>query len=111
MQERLSRLEDSGIIAGYTIRERRTGTRESGVRAYMFLYLKGPICERVAPMIERIAEVKKSQSLGGEIDMILYVEAINIGELNRVRTQIEGLHGVTKVVTAVILTDRFDRTH
>ena len=106
--ERLRRLERDGVIAGYTVRL-GDGAKQPQVGAYMMLYLKGPICERVVPFVARLPEVKLSQSLGGDIDMILYVETGNLAEMNGVRDELERIHGVEKVTTAIVLADRFDR--
>lgn len=110
VQERLVRLERDQIITGYTVRLGKSVER-APVSAYLFLYLDGPICERVAPVIARIPEVKKSQSVGGEIDMILLVECNDLQGLNDVRNQVESVNGVRKVQTGIILADRFDRTN
>lgn len=107
--ERLKRLERNGVIAGYTIRLGSETTAQSPVRAYMMLYLDGPICERVLPGVARLPEIKLSQSLGGEIDMIVYVETERLEDMNRVRDELERIHGVHKVTTAIVLADRFDR--
>ena len=107
--ERLKRLERDEVITGYTIRLGNGESSQSMVRAYMMLYLDGPICERVLPGVSRLPEIKLSQSLGGEIDMLVYAETENLEELNRVRDELERIHGVHKVTTAIILTDRFDR--
>ena len=109
VQERIKRLERDNVISGYTVRL-GPAVRKAPVSAYLLLYLQGPICERVAPAIKRIPEVKKSQSIGGEIDMILQVETTTLDELNQVRNQIELIQGVSKVTTGIILCDRFDRT-
>ena len=107
--ERLKRLERDRVIVGYTIRLGNETPAQSPVRAYMMLYLDGPICERVLPGVARLPEIKLSQSLGGEIDMIVYVETEKLEEMNRVRDELERIHGVHKVTTTIILTDRFDR--
>ena len=78
---------------------RRTGGR----------YLGGALCERVLPEVERIPEVKASQSLAGEIDMIVYVEGDSIEAINAIRDTLERISGVSRVVTLPILADRFDR--
>lgn len=109
VQERLQRLERDGVITGYTVRL-GSNSPKPPVSAYLILYLEGPICERVAPLIARIPEVKKSQSIGGEIDMILQVETNDLEQLNRVRNEVEAVRGVRKVTTGIVLTDRFDRT-
>ena len=106
--ERLRRLERDGVITGYTVRLARNAPKP-GVKAYMMIHLQGPICERVLPAVSRLPEIKMSQSLGGEIDMILYVETADLGEMNRVRDDLERIHGIQKVITAIVLADRFDR--
>ena len=106
--ERLRRLERDGVIIGYTVRLGNSAT-SAAITAYMLLYLDGPICERILPSVERLPEIKLSQSLGGEIDMIVFAETENLTDMNRVRDELEMIHGVKKVTTAIVLADRFDR--
>jgi len=106
--ERLRRLERDGVINGYTVRLGK-GATSAAISAYMLLYLDGPICERILPSVERLPEIKLSQSLGGEIDMIIFAETENLTDMNRVRDELELIHGVKKVTTAIVLADRFDR--
>ena len=107
-RDRLDRLERAGVIAGYSV---RLGQPIPGsvARAYMLMYLGGAFCERVLPEVARIPEVKTSQSLSGEIDMIAYVEGDSLESINHVRDALEKINGVKKVVTLTILVDRFDR--
>ncbi len=106
--ERLRRLERDGVIAGYTVRL-GTGAERPQLAAYMHIYLNGPICERVLPAVARLPEIKLSQSVSGEIDMIVFVETESLPEMNRVRDELERIHGVEKVTTAIVLAERFDR--
>jgi len=106
--ERLKRLERDAVIKGYTVRL-GNGAGSAAVSAYLLLYLEGPICERILPGVERLPEIKLSQSLGGEIDMIVYAETETLTDMNRVRDELETIHGVRKVTTAIVLADRFDR--
>ncbi|QEL91045.1 Lrp/AsnC family transcriptional regulator [Azospirillum brasilense] len=105
---RIQRLVKAGVIAGFTIR-RGVPVPKPVVSAYMILYLTGPICEKVAKEIEKIPQVKLSQSIGGEIDMILTVETGSLEDLNDVRGRIEAIKGVVRVNTCVILKERFNR--
>ena len=108
VRERLNRLERTGVITGYSV---RLGAMPSQAlaRAYMLVYLGGAHCDRVLPEIRRIPEVKTSQSLSGEIDMIVYVEGDSLDAINHVRDALERIGGVNKVVTLAVLADRFDR--
>ncbi len=106
--ERLRRLERDGVIDGYTVRLGKAAS-PSSIGAYMLIYLNGPICERVLPAVSGVPEIKLSLSVSGDIDMIVYAEADNISDMNRVRDDLERIHGVRKVTTAVVLAERFDR--
>jgi len=107
--ERIARLKETGVIKSFTIK-RGDMERKAGISAYLLLYLQGPICAKIAKELIKIPEIRRSQSIGGEIDMILMVEAIDIETLNRVRNQVENIRGVVKVTTGIILMDRFDRS-
>lgn len=107
--DRLARLKRDGVIAGFTIR-RGEPRPQATISAYLILKFEGPFCERVAKEIEHIPQIKRSQSIGGEIDMILQTEAASIGELNAVRDAVERIRGVVKVTTGIVLADRFNRT-
>ncbi|MDR3514730.1 MAG: Lrp/AsnC family transcriptional regulator [Azospirillaceae bacterium] len=106
--ERIAKLRNRGVIAGFTIRRGQAPPR-AGIRAYMLLYFTGPICERIAKEIERIPQIKRSESIGGEIDMILTVEAQDLNDLSEVRAQVEAVRGVTRVTTGIVLKERFNR--
>jgi len=107
--ERIDRLLRLGVIEGFTLKRSRK-VPAAPIRAYMILKLRGPICERVAPQLEKIPEVKRSQSISGELDMILYAETGTLEGLSEVRRRVEAIGGVAEVTTAPILVDRFDRS-
>ena len=106
--ERLNRLRANKVIEAFTIR-RSTPKSCTIVPAYILVYLAGPICEQVAKHLEKIPQIKRAQSIGGEVDMVLFVEAVSLDELSMVREQIENIRGVRRVTTGVILKDRLNR--
>jgi len=108
VQERLRRLERDGVIAGYTLRL-GAGRPASGLEAYLFIRMTGPICERVAPQIAKLPEVVRCDSLAGDIDMALKVEVADIAALDGLRDRIARIVGVKAVTTAPVLSVHFDR--
>ncbi|HEX2581405.1 MAG TPA: Lrp/AsnC family transcriptional regulator [Dongiaceae bacterium] len=108
VHRRLKVLRQYRAIESFTIRK-RPEMKNPGVGAYFFVYLTGPFCSRVAQALSHIEEIRRSQSLGGEIDMLLYVQASSIEELSRVREAVERIAGVHKVTTGIVLNNRFDR--
>ena len=109
VQERLQRLERDGVIVGYTVRLSGPPPGAS-VRAYMVVTLSGPICERVAPSIAQMPEVKRCDSLAGDVDMLLDIEAESLDELSALRDRIAKIHGVQQIRTLPVLSTHFDRS-
>ena len=109
VQERLQRLERDGVIVGYTVR--LSGPPPGGsVRAYVIVTLSGPICDQVAPGIARLPEVKRCDSLAGEVDMLLEVETESLEDLSSLRETIAKIHGVKQLRTLPVLSTHFDRS-
>ena len=65
----------------------------------------------VAQAIEGIGEITKSQSITGEVDMILFTEPESMERMAHLRQQLENIPGVQDVITLHILMNHFDRTH
>ncbi|HYD99487.1 MAG TPA: Lrp/AsnC family transcriptional regulator [Alphaproteobacteria bacterium] len=107
VQERLARLERQGVIAGYTVR--LGGPPKPGVAAYLFLRLEGPLCRILAPQLAKLPEIVSAETLAGEIDLVLRVEAADIPALDRVREAVATMRGVQSVSTAAVMTAHFDR--
>lgn len=108
VQERLRRLERDGIIAGYTLRL-GAGRPPAGLQAYLFVKMTGAICDRIAPQIERMPAVLRCDSLAGDLDMLLQVEAEDMAALDDLRDRIARINGVRAVTTAPVLSVHFDR--
>ena len=108
VHERLARLRQSGTVR-FTVQTVNEMPR-APLAAYLIVYLDGPQCERVAKALAQMAEIRKCVSIGGEIDMILHVEAQDPLQLNDIRDKVEAVRGVRKVTTGIILTERFNRS-
>ncbi len=107
VQERIRRLEQAGVIQGYTLRLGRA--REPGVRAYLLVKGTGPSHDRAVKHLAAIPEVKVADSVSGSTDLILQLEAPGLEDLNRVRDAVARLPGVGGTETLLVLAPRFDR--
>jgi DNA-binding Lrp family transcriptional regulator len=107
VQERIKRLEREGVIQGYTL---RLGLKtRPGLRAYLLIKGDGPSHERAVRMAESIPEVRVADSVGGEIDLVLQLEADHVEDLTRVRDEVAKLPGIASTQTLLVMTPRFDR--
>jgi DNA-binding Lrp family transcriptional regulator len=102
-QERLKRLEQSGVIQGYTVRVAESDA-ETGVRACIAISLKpGFYCEQVVPHLRNIPEILNCDSVAGAVDLVLRLDCRSTLALEVVREQIGHIPGVATVTTHVVL--------
>lgn len=106
-QERLSRLENSGAIQGYTIRR---GSKKMGdmVRAYFLVNTTGALCHEIAPVLQHWPEVKSFESISGEIDALICVECNTADELGDLRDRLAAFHQIKSIQTLSVLKTRID---
>jgi DNA-binding Lrp family transcriptional regulator len=107
-QDRLARLERGGVIAGYTVclGSRKTAER---IRAWLMVsHGKQGSCARSVPILKTIPEVRSAFSIAGEVDLLVEVDAASVADLDRLRSRIERVPGVSAVATHVVLTTHFE---
>ena len=108
VQERLQRLERSGVIAGYTL---RLGAGDAaGWQAWLMLsYADGFSCDDVMPLLAELPQVRLCHSVTGEVDLMVLVQTTAPNELARLRERIAQMKGVDDVTTVPVLETRLDR--
>ncbi|HET7843205.1 MAG TPA: Lrp/AsnC family transcriptional regulator [Xanthomonadales bacterium] len=108
-QERLQRLERSGVIAGYTIRRGRDGA--APVQAWLQLRFKpGKACADVMDALSGMEAVRTCHSVAGDVDLLVLVECAAIVDVGRVREQVAALPAVASVTTLPVLAVQLDRS-
>lgn len=106
-QERLARLERDGAIAGYTIRRNEHG--DGAVAAYMFVKTRQALCDDLALQLRHIAEILVFDSVAGETDAMLEVQAESMARLQAIRAEIAAQPDVVQIETSIILKRHFNR--
>ncbi len=106
VQARIHRLERLGVIQGYTLRLGQE--RPRGIRAYL-LIRGGASHDRAVKALEAYPEVKVADSVSGEIDLVLQVEAEDLEAINRIRDEVARLPGIAGTQTLLVMAPRFDR--
>lgn len=107
VQERLSRLESSGVISQYTV---RLGKAEGRVEAWLMVtHADGFTCDDILPLLSSLPAVRLCHSLAGTIDLLVLVETASPAELAELRERILLHRTVEDVTTAVVLRSLLDR--
>ena len=103
--ERIHKLEDSGVIAGYTalLDQKRLG---QDIGAWVEVWLEHPrYCDDFAARVQRIDNVLACYYLTGDFDFILHVVAASSEALETLHRRINQLEGVSSTKTHIILKD------
>ncbi|MDG2519436.1 Lrp/AsnC family transcriptional regulator [Lysobacter soli] len=107
VQERLQRLESAGVIAQYTV---RLGSGGDPLQAWLMLrYADGFSCDDVMPQLTAMPQVRLCQSVAGELDLLVLVQAESPGELADLRERVAAIKGVDDVTTVPVLRTTLDR--
>jgi DNA-binding Lrp family transcriptional regulator len=102
VQERMARMEDAGLIAGYTLRE-GSARRGEGHAALVSVTIAVRPC---SPVLERLREhpaVERAFSVGGEIDAVLVVRAASGAAMSATVDELSAIAGVVNVTTRTVL--------
>jgi DNA-binding Lrp family transcriptional regulator len=108
LQERIARLERSGVIAGYTVRlgPAATGRR---VTAHVAITIDPKRGDHVQQTLRRITAVRTLYTVSGPFDLIAVVTAESTAEIDRVLDRIGDIPGVERTTSSIVLTTKFDR--
>jgi DNA-binding Lrp family transcriptional regulator len=105
---RLERLENEGIIDGYTVRLGQAYSK-SRLRAHVMIKTLPRLCQEVEVSLAEISEISAIYAISGEYDIIVLVEAPDSIEMNELINRIGLLDGVERTTTSVILAAKLER--
>ena len=100
--DRITRLEERGIIQGYTIIERPDVS--PSFQAFLTIQLEPSTRDTdIAPTISNKAGVVETYCLAGDIDILVNCACHSMEELSRLREDIAAIAGVLAVHTRMVL--------
>ncbi|QPC41367.1 Lrp/AsnC family transcriptional regulator [Kaustia mangrovi] len=108
VQDRLRRLEERGIIAGYALKI-GAGFEMSGLRAFVTISAEPGRAVEVAQRLGRFVQVESIHTVSGKFDMVALVRTRSAEDMDRVLDDIGLIAGVTRTESAVILSTKLDR--
>ncbi|WP_068087539.1 Lrp/AsnC family transcriptional regulator [Polycladidibacter stylochi] len=108
VQERISRLERSGVIAGYTA---ILGDLEEGqkLQALVMLSVSQQHSRELVKQLESFPEIKSCVTISGEFDVFLVVEPNRLEDLDDILDDIAEIPGVLRSRSSIVLSKRFER--
>jgi Lrp/AsnC family transcriptional regulator, leucine-responsive regulatory protein len=101
-QERIAKLEKTGVIGGYTVVSSSMG--EGRQIAHFAVKLSaGTKCAQVVPALRKIPQIMHIHSVAGAIDLLLMVEAESVSGVEAIRLLVVSASGIAEVTTYIVV--------
>lgn len=102
VRNRLTRLEDSGVIVGYTLRL-KPQVEEQHIRALMTVLVEGNRTEAVIRALRGDPAVSALYSTNGRWDIVAELRAESLEAFDRVLARIRLVEGISSTETSLLL--------
>ncbi len=108
VHERINRMEERGVIAGYSV-VLRQAQDEAKVQVVVLLEVQQKETTRIIKRLQAYPEVKLCLSINGDFDLLLSAEAPRIEDLDVLVDELAAIPGVLRTNTSVVFGRRIDR--
>ena len=108
VQQRIHRLEDTGVINGYTLRFGENHQR-SRLQAYVNLVADPGGNEALIDALAKMPQVETLYSVSGKIDFVAVLNVDDTRELDAALDHVGKAPGIRSTETAIVLSKKFDR--
>lgn len=108
VQNRITRLEESGIIRGYTLVYDEDYEKRL-ISAHVLLKVVQKLTTKTNQDLQAISQVTGLYSISGDFDVMIVVQAETTQELNQVLDAISQLKGVERTNSSLILETKLKR--
>lgn len=109
VQARLERLENSGVVEGYTLR--LANPARAPIRATVLISIEPRSGPTVLGRLKSLPEVRRVHTTTGRFDLIATVEAATTEALDNTLDRIGEAKGVKSSESLIQLATKIDRTH
>lgn len=108
VQARIERMENTGIIAGYTVKLGNVALARR-IRATVLLTFDARSSAQIVTRLKAIPEVEVARTTTGRADMVLQIAADTTEALDGVLDQLGAIPGVRGTESLIHLSTKFDR--
>ena len=108
VQNRIARLEQQGVIRGYTVRVDDELER-SRIRAHILITLRPKQMAMVVKDLHGMHEVRVLYSISGGHDLIALAATATVGDMDVLTDAIGAIDGVDRTNSSIILSTKFER--
>jgi DNA-binding Lrp family transcriptional regulator len=105
---RLQKLQDTGVIEGFTVRVNPELERRQ-IRAHVLIKVKGKLARAAEKQLHSMPEIITLHAISGVYDLIAELEASSAVELNELIDRIGELEGVEETTSSILLATKWTR--
>ncbi|MDP4823295.1 MAG: Lrp/AsnC family transcriptional regulator, partial [Aestuariivirgaceae bacterium] len=106
--DRLRRLEQQGVIAGYQLKL-APALENGGIRAYVTIGAEPRRAQEVSRSLAKLPQIEALHTVSGKFDIVALVRTPSAQDMDRVLDIVGAIPGVTRTESAVILSTKLDR--
>ena len=103
VQNRLDRLQASGILLGFTVRVREDYGLDA-IRAIMMIEVVGKSTSQVIRLLRGFPELVIMHSTNGAWDLVVEIQTSSLPDFDRVLREVRMIDGVLNSETSILLT-------
>jgi len=107
VQDRISRLEDKGIITGYTIRLNEAYNSRQ-ITAHVLMMLNPKFAAQILQNLKKIPLIKAAYAVSGIYDMIVIVKAETTEDIDKTLDDLGRMEGIKKTTSSIVLSTKFE---
>ncbi|MDA5193180.1 Lrp/AsnC family transcriptional regulator [Govanella unica] len=108
IQDRIRRLEDRGIIGGYTLRLGEPHARRQ-ITAHVMINVNPKHADRVGRALKAMAGLRSLHAISGAYDLIAIIRAETTDDIDAMLDTIGRLEGIDKTMSSIVLSTKFER--
>lgn len=108
VQDRVRRLEQSGVISGYTVTLGDEHAHD-GVRAFVTIAIEPRKSAEVASALKRMSALESLHTVSGKFDLVAVAHTASPPDMDKVLDEIGRIAGVVRTESAIILSTKLDR--
>jgi len=110
VQERIQRLENAGIIQGYSVKLNAAKLHRN-IEAIVMVLAENKALKETFIELEKMPYIQEIHSLSGEWDWSLFVSAPTIEDFHQCISHMNQLNGIKSTVSHIIMKTRLDRSN
>lgn len=109
VQERLYKLEQTGVIEGYGVRLNPELIPRPDIRCHVAVCVRSPMLNAVVTALSAMPEVLCCETVSGQLDLVLSVATNTTEQLDTVVEKVGALPGVERTESSIVLRQFFNR--